>query len=387
MEFISKLTLRTETDDAVHDLSVDLKDFDSDLAIIFASHHYGPEFLDLIRGVYDRINTRNLIGCTGDSVIGPTAEIEGRPAVALWAARLPNVRVFPFVLDQDDLESLDGPEVWYDRVGVTPDQSPSFVVLPEPFTINLDACLNRLDECFPGATIVGGIASGAESPGQNRLFMNDQALRRGLVGVSLSGDVRINSVVSQGCRPIGQPFVITKARENLIEELGGKPALQVLKELYDSADEEQQELMRVGLHVGRLVDEHLDDFGPGDFLVRNMMGVYENRALAVGDFLRAGQTVQFHIRDARTADQEMQDLLRADVTRHVHPAQGALLFSCNGRGRRFFEKPNHDIEVVNSVVGGCATAGFFAQGEIGPIGGKTFVHGFTSSLILFREPG
>lgn len=386
IEFQSRLSLRREVDDVVHDLTVDAKSFGADLAIMFASHHYGPEFVDLARGVYDRINTRNLIGCTGESIIGPTAEIEGRPAVALWLAKLPDVRIFPFVLDQEDLVQLAQRDAaaWHERLGVSPEQKPSFVILPEPFSFQLDACLTGMDECFPGSTIVGGVASGANAPGQNRLFMNEQSLRQGMVGVSLSGPIDVSTVVSQGCRPVGKPYVITKAHQNLVEELGGRPALEVLKKVFGEVAPTDRELMRNGLHLGRLVDEHVQNYGPGDFIIRNMMGVYQESALAVADLMRPGQTVQFHVRDARSADDEMQQLLEAEQSRNQPFARGALLFSCNGRGRSFFEKPNHDIKLVNEHIADCATAGFFAGGEIGPVGGKTFIHGFTSSLILFR---
>ncbi len=388
MKFVSRLSLRTETDAAVHDLCIDLKQFEADLAVVFASHHYGPEFHELVQGIYSSINCRNLIGCTGEAIIGPTAEIEARPAVSLWAAKLPDVRVLPFLLDQEDVTRLgDDPEAWHDRLGVSVDDDPSFIVLPDGFSIDIPSCLGRMDSYFPGSTIVGGIASGAEAPGQNRLFLNDQTLRQGLVGVSLSGNVEIASVVSQGCRPVGEPFVITKARDNLIEELGGKPALAVLQQVFNEAEASDQELMKRGVHVGRLVDESRRQPGAGEFLVRNMMGVSPDQALAVTDFLRPGQTVQFHVRDSLSADEEMDRLLRAERERIECPATGALLFSCNGRGRRFFRKPNHDIALVNNIVGDCPTAGFFAQGEIGPVGGRTFIHSFTSSLILFREPG
>ncbi len=388
MEFISKLTLRREVEAAVHDLCVDLKAFKADLAFMFASHHHGPEFHELIREVYNSIDCRNLIGCTGESIIGPTAEIEAQPAITLWAARLPDVRVNSFVFDQQDLQILEEapPETWYERIGVRPEDSPSFVLLPDPFSINAQLFIERMDMLYPGSIIVGGMASGATEVGQNRLFIGDQALRQGLVGVALTGNIDVSSVVSQGCRTVGDPFVITKSHENLIQELGGKPALDVLRNVFNSAPDEDQKLMRTGLHVGRLVDEHVTNAGIGDFLIRNMMGVTEKKALAVGDFLRPGQTVQFHVRDSQSATEEMQRLLEAEKSSDKTPVSGALLFNCNGRGRRFFKEANHDITLVNDFASNCSVAGFFAQGEIGPVGGKTFVHGFTSSLALFRKP-
>lgn len=389
MQFISKLTLRREVEPAVHDLCVDLKSFQADLAFVFVSHHHGPEFHDLIREIYNNINCRNLVGCTGESIIGPTAEIEAQPAIALWAARLPDAHVNSFILDQQDLEKLeDEPdEAWYERIGVLPDDSPNFVLLPDPFSINVQTFIDKMDSLYPGSTIVGGMASGASEAGQNRLFMGDQALRQGLVGVALTGQIDVTSVVSQGCRQVGDPFVITKSHENLIQELGGKPALEVLRNVFNSAPDEDQKLMRTGLHVGRLVDEQISNASTGDFLIRNMMGVTDQQALAVGDFLRPGQTVQFHVRDSRSATEDMQRLLMAEKDRKQTPVSGALLFNCNGRGRRFFKQANHDIGLVNEFADDCCVAGFFAQGEIGPVGGKTFVHGFTSSLALFRQPG
>ncbi len=388
MEFVSKLTLRREVEAAVHDLCVDVKAFKADLAFIFVSHHHGPEFHELIHEVYNNIDCRNLIGCTGESIIGPTAEIEAQPAITLWAARMPDVRVNSFVFDQADLQLLEeaADELWFERIGVRPEDSPSFVLLPDPFSINAQIFIEKMDALYPGSTIVGGMASGATEAGQNRLFVGDQALRQGLVGVALTGNVDVSSVVSQGCRQVGDPFVITKSRENLIEELGGKPALDVLRTVFNSAPDEDQKLMRTGLHVGRLVDERISNATSGDFLIRNMMGVTEHKALAVGDFLRPGQTVQFHVRDSRSATEDMQRLLSAEKDSKNVPVSGALLFNCSGRGRRFFKEANHDIALVNDFADNCSVAGFFAQGEIGPVGGKTFVHGFTSSLALFREP-
>lgn len=387
MKFLSRLSLRRETAAAVHDLCVDLKSFEADLAVVFASHHHGPEFDQLVQGIHQTINCRNLIGCTGESIVGPTAEIEHQPAVALWVANLPGTRVLPFVLDQEDVTALgEDLESWRERVGADEHDQPSIIMLPDPFSVDVQVCIDRLEAAYPGATLVGGMASGASGPGQNRLFLNDQTLRRGMVGVSLAGNISVRTVVSQGCRPVGKPYVITKVDENFIQELGGRPAYAVLQDVYNDADENDQDLMRKGLQVGRLIDEQRRDLGVGGFLVRNMMGVREDQALAVGDYMRPGQTVQFHVRDSRTADEEMERLLYAEYTFSKKPARGALLFTCNGRGRGFFRQANHDIALVNRIISECPTAGFFAQGEIGPVSGKTFIHGFTSSLILFREP-
>lgn len=386
MEFRSTLTTQPDAAAAAHELAQGVFGIEPDLAVLFASHHYEPHFQELLSGVHDAINARNLIGCAGESIIGPDREVERRPAAVLWVAQMPGVRVLPFVIDFADLESLDTNEAWWDRIGLVPDDRPSFLIIPDPFSIPTDEVLARMDRAFPGSPIVGGMASGAEAPGQTRLFSNDQVLRQGAVGVSLTGDVTITTVVSQGCRPLGKTYVITECRENLILQLGGRPAYDVLKAVYEESSAEEQALMRAGVHVGRVINESLQSFTPGDFLVRNVLGVVENTALAVGEYVRKGQTVQFHVRDARTADDEMRLLLKKQVRERNLSPSGGLLFSCNGRGSRLFGKPDHDIRLVNEAVSGCQVAGFFAAGEIGPVGPRTFVHGFTSSLFLFTSP-
>ncbi len=385
MDFHATLSLERDTRRALDEVCRAVEGHKPDLAIVFLSHHHVEESDGLLAGMAERINARNLIGCTGESIIGPDREIERAPAVSLWTARLPGVRMLPFYVDQEDVARFDDPEDWYDRLGVTPDDAPSFVMLPEPYSVDLGRCLSKLDEAFPGAVIVGGVASGANGPGQNRLYLNDQVLKKGLVGVSICGPVQISTVVSQGCRPVGRPFVITRSQENIIAELGGRPALSVLQEVFKTAEPADQALIQKGVMLGCVVDENLREFRQGDFLIRNVLGVVEESAIAVNEVLRPGQTVQFHVRDSKAASDEMKLLLSDRGREAVGRPAGGLLFSCNGRGRRMFGTPNHDIGLVNRQFEHCAVAGFFAGGEIGPVGSKTFVHGFTSSLILFSE--
>ncbi len=353
-----------------------------DLAAIWISHHHLGHQEALLASVHARLNPRNLIGCSAQSVIGPETEIEDGPGACLFAASLPGVRVFPFLLDQNDLERLEEPAELHDRLGATPDDIPTFIILPDPFTIQYQACIGLIDQAFNGSTTVGGIASAAREPGKNRLFLGDQSFRQGLVGVTLTGDLRTSTIVSQGCRPIGPTFVITKAKSNVIIQLGGRNAYDVLHDMHDKASASDQARIRGGLHIGRLINEHQDNPGPGDFLIRNIAGIVDNEGLAVTDHLRPGQTVQFHVRDADTAEHELRSLLTAHVEQSNAPPAGALLFNCNGRGSGLFGEPNHDIHLINELLPGTPTAGFFAGGEIGPVGGSTFVHGLTSSLIL-----
>jgi len=387
MRFKAALSTKRDTGRAARELVEAIGDLSPNLVLVFVSHHHADEVEALLARLRSELATGNLIGCTGESIIGPNQEVEHAPAVSIWAAEIPDARVLPFLIDMEDVERFESAEDWRDRVGMAADDAPALIVLPDPFSIDVEHCLGALEMAYPGAKIVGGVASGANGPGQNRLLFNDQILRQGLVGVALSGPVRINTIVSQGARPIGEPYVITRAERNIIYELRGKPALGVLQKVYQKANAEDQTLMSQGnLHVGTVIDEHQRSFSPGDFLIRNLMGAVDGGAIAVAALIRPGQTIQFHVRDADSADEEMRQLLRTRIEQWNRPPAGGLLFSCNGRGTRMFNEPNHDIRLISEAAEGIQVAGFFAAGEIGPVGAKTFVHGLTSSLILFREP-
>lgn len=387
MKFKAALTTQADVDAAVREIRESLNGVQPDLALVFISRAHGPDFEDIYADLREAISARNLIGCIAEGVIGPKREVEDGHAISVWAARMPGVRTLPFVIDQNDVGTVEDSAAWQDHLGVKPEDQPSFIILPDPFSIDVEQCLEELDQAYPGATIVGGMSSGARNKDESRLFLNDQVLRQGLVGVSLCGPVKIETVVSQGCRPVGEPFVITKCDRNIIQELRGTPAVQVVQQLYRSAAPGDQALMEKGLHIGQVIDERLAKFGPGDFLIRNLMGVVNDTGLAITALVRPGQTVQFHVRDSASADSEMKNLLAGKIGAMPAPPTGGLLFSCNGRGHRMFGSPNHDIGVINHVAGGCEVAGFFAAGEIGPVGNKTFIHGFTSSVILFRSAG
>ena len=389
MNFESTISTNPDARAAVEEVCEAVAGFQPDLAMLFVSPHYEDEYETLLEGIREGTDARNLVGCTGESIIGPDCEVEHAPALSLWVAEMPDVRLMPFVIDLDDVRNFESPDDWRDRVTACSDDAAGLVVLPEPFSFGpaVEYSLEQLDAVFPHSTIVGGMASGAERPGQNRLFLNDHVLRNGMVGISLSGAVGIEPVVSQGCRPIGEPFVITKAKRNVIQELRGRPAVQMLKHLFEHADPDDQALIQRGrLHVGSVADETLPEFRQGDFLIRNLMGIVEKTGIAVTTIVRPGQTIQFHVRDSASADKDMQSLVGRKFDEMDCPAAGGLMFSCNGRGTNLFKKPNHDIGVVNGIARDCRISGFFASGEIGPIGDRTFVHGFTNSLILFREP-
>jgi small ligand-binding sensory domain FIST len=249
--------------------------------------------------------------------------------------------------------------------------------------------LERLNDDRPGVPVMGGMASGAHQPGEHRLFLGRQELIQGAVAAVIRGGVSVRWVVSQGCRPIGRPYVITKAERNIIHQLGGQPPLALLQEIYETLSPAEKRSMEQGVHVGRVTDEYKRAFARGDFLVRNVIGVdRDSGAIAIGDFVRPGQTVQFHLRDAASADEDLRELLMAarDKSSGQSRPEAALLFTCNGRGTRLFDQPHHDAATIKATLGDLPTAGFFAAGELGPIGQKNFLHGFTASIALFQTP-
>ncbi len=356
------------------------------LGIVFFSSHHAENLATAAPRLCDAIETDVIIGCTGESIVAGAREIESQPAVALWLASLPESNVHLMHLDFATTPEGGSFTGWPSELTDEWPHGSAMLLLGEPFSFPADELIRRLNEDRPGVPVLGGMASGGVAPGENLLIMGRETFDQGGVAAVISGAVRIRSVVSQGCRPIGQPFVVTKAEQNVIHELGGAPALVRLQQVFDSLSDHDQKLVRRGVHVGRVLSEYQDEFRRGDFLVRNVVGADpQSGAIAVGDFIRAGQTVQFHIRDEQTADEDLRELLTASKTGDGSQARGALLFTCNGRGTRLFSTADHDAGCVQEILGDIPLAGFFAQGEIGPVGGKNFLHGFTASVALFEN--
>jgi len=356
-----------------------------DLTIVFASFQHQPSFDTLAKVLHDTLGTDCLLGCTGESILANEREIEEQPAIALWLARLPETTLVPMHLEFERTPEGGTFTGWHaDLVDDWPEGS-SLVLLGEPYSFPADVLLERMTDDQPRTTIVGGMASGGWGVGQNRLLLGGRAYDRGAVALVMHGRTRLRTVVSQGCRPVGRPLVVTKAEQNVILELGGLPALKQLQDIFGTLTAHEQGLFRHGLHVGQVINEYQDHFGRGDFLVRNVQGADpDSGAIAVGDFVRVGQTVQFHVRDADTADEDLAALLQQAKRNGAADCLGALVFTCNGRGTRLFDKPDHDARALAEHWPNVPAAGFFAQGEIGPVGGKSFLHGFTASIALFE---
>lgn len=356
----------------------------ANVAFAFISAQLGRHADAIAARLVEQLGTELVIGCTAESLLGVGREVEFEPGISLLAGVLPAATLTPMHLMFE--RTPDGGSIvgWPDElIEAWPDDA-ALIVLGDPYTFPADLLLERLNVDRPGVPVVGGMASGAARPGDSRLILGRNSLAEGAVAVLIHG-IKSHTVVSQGCRPIGRHFVITKAERNVIQELGGKPALSQLKDVFESLPNREQAMVQESLHLGRVVSEYQDTFGQGDFLVRNVMGVdQQSGAIVVGDYMRPGQTVQFHVRDAETADDEMRQLLAQLKSQPDIAPAGALLFTCNGRGTRLFPKPHHDAELVRDAFGELPIAGFFAQGELGPVSGENFVHGFTASLVIFQ---
>ncbi len=364
-------------------LQADLGGQRPDLVMTFFTAHHAGDAAVLRKRIMDVLRPTVLLGCPAAGVIGEDVEVEERAGTVIWAAHWPGVQLTPFRLEVDE---HDGEAVLTGWPAASAPGS-GFLVLADPYTTPGDALLDGFLQRYPGAPVLGGFSSGATGPGQAQFLFNGDVIDDGVVGVTVGGSVRLDPLVSQGCRPVGRHLVVTKAEQNVILALGGKPALDQLRSVFGEVPARDQQLMQTALHVGRVVDERKSRYDRRDFLVRNVLGFdVENKALAINELVRPGQTIQFMVRDKDAASEDLHSLLAEEAKRG--PPLGALLFSCNGRGTHLFGHAHHDVRSVHSGLGSdVATAGFFCNGEIGPVGGQPFVHGFTASIALFRPAG
>ncbi len=351
-----------------------------DFATVFVTPPHAGALEDVMRTVEEVLHPLVSLGCAAESVLGPHREVEQGAAVTLFAGHVGPL--VPLELDAVPSESGDGLVLrgWPATIPFNPE---ALVLVGDPYSFPAESFLDWVDTNHPGLRVVGGMASAARGPGGNRLALGTRVRTGGAVGAFLGPGAEVATLVSQGCRPFGDPLVVTKAEHNFLYELAGRPALeQVVAQARDSLSEEEVVLLESGgLHLGRVIDEHRDHFGRGDFLVRNVVGADRSSgAIAVGDAMAVGTTVQFHLRDAATADEDLHALVTA------RRADAALVFTCNGRGTRLFGEPHHDVRVLTEHLGAVPMAGFFAAGELGPVGGRNFVHGFTASVALLSDP-
>jgi small ligand-binding sensory domain FIST len=359
-----------------------------DLVVAFVSAHHADGFDRIPRLIAERFGSGLVLGCSAGGVIGGGREIEQRPGLALSAAVLPGVELRPFHLDSDMLPHEGAVEDWRRLMGTEAENVPHFLLLPDPFSFDAEALIRGLDRAYPRSSKIGGIASGARAAGEAALFLDQSVYRAGAVGLTLSGNIAVDTIVAQGCRPIGDPMFVTSCDRNIVRALDGRPPLEVLRDLHERLDEHDRQLARHSLFLGVVMADNRQEYRQGDFLIRNLLGIDPSSgALAVGAVLEDNRVVQFHLRDGRTSAEDLDAMLGGYRTAHGEQpvAAGSLLFSCLGRGQFLYGEPDHDSAAFRRHLGDIPLGGFFCNGEIGPVRGATFLHGYTSAFGLFRS--
>jgi small ligand-binding sensory domain FIST len=380
---------------AAHELHLQLDERPADLVLVFATREHQYRWHELPAELRERFPGAVVLGCSGAGVLADGRELETAPGLALAAAELPGVELTPFHLpaertpdppDPGD-DPADERARWNRALGLSEGPDPHLILLPDPFTWSGPELLAGLDRAYPKGVKLGGLCSGGSRPGEHRLFCERSAHHRGMVGVALRGNLEIDAIVAQGCRPIGSPMFVTRHQEQVIFELDGRPAVEVLQRLFDELSPAERAKARHSLFLGVVMDPLREVYDQGDFLVRNLVGVDpQSGAIGTAAQLHQNAVVQFHLRDAETSAAELRQLLSEHAeARRKDPSQAALLFSCLGRGETLFGQPDHDSNLVREQLGAhLPLAGFFGNGEIGPIAGHTYIHGYTTALMLFR---
>ena len=379
MPFANALSVHPLATHAVGDSVGQLLDTigeEPDLVVLFAGAAHTGTMEDIVASVRALLRPRVLVGCTAATVVGGDREIEDAGGLSLWAAKGVTTYARRFrTHPTNDGRALGRLPHARELTGAQ-----ILLLLADPYSFPVEELLDGLRcDAETDVPVIGGLASAGRGPGGNRLVLDGDVFSEGAVAVAVSG-VMVETVVSQGCRPIGEPMIVTKGEGSLLQELAGQPALLRVQDVLRHLSPEEIEVARTGLHVGRVVDESKSTFGRGDFIIRNVLGADSSAgAVAVGDHVEVGATVQLQLRDATTADEDLRHLMSG------RRASGALVFTCNGRGTRLFGVADHDASIITDALGGSPLAGMSCAGEIGPIGGRSFVHGFTASVALFHD--
>lgn len=360
-----------------------------DLVMIFASTSYASEYPSLLREVRERTCATTVVGCSGSGVLAGGQELDDVPALALIALWLPGVILHPVRLHQEMLGTLENPALWFGLSGVTPDEVNSWVVLGDPFRLDVQQLLDSLGTLYPGVPVVGGLTSSNLDERRGWVFIDDHVYDEGAVALAISGPYRMLPVVSHGCEPIGETWTVTSADRNVLHAISNRPALDVLEDALRTVPAHRREHARENLVVGFAVDEYRDEFHRGDYLVRGVIGVDEEHgSMTIGGIPRLGQTIQFQVRDADVADIDLEQALteaRAILGKQ-RPVAG-LLFTCTSRGETLFGLPNHDAAAIQTAFAGLPVAGASVCTEIAPAGRRICLQGFTATLgLLIHEP-
>lgn len=405
MQWVSALSTEPSLEAAIAEVVAQAQaamEVPPDLGLIFISSAFASEYSRIMPLLRKHLSLPHLIGCSGGGVVGvneegKVQEVEYQPALSLSLAYLPDVRVQSFHVDADDLPDLDSPpNQWVELVGVSPQDNPQFILLSDPFTSKVNELLQGLDFAYPGSVKVGGLAGASSISNQSGLFCDNQLYDKGTVGIALSGNVVLEAIVAQGCRPIGEPYRVVEGDRNVLLKLtdltssadNSRTPLELLQEIFKALDLDDQRLVEHSLFVGVAQSEFKQVLDQGDFLIRTLIGIDpRNGAIAIGDRVRPGQRIQFHLRDANASADDLEALLQryqSEISSTTSPV-GALMFACVGRGEGLYGQPNFDSHLFNQYFD-VPLSGFFCGGEIGPVGRATFLHGYTSVFGICRQP-
>ncbi len=355
------------------------------LGLVFMSPKFFPHAqatLEILR-VHARIPL--LAGCSSVSLVAGSKEIEDATGIVLALYSLPGAELKGFRFTQTEVEEAGDKNYWPLESGVAPDKSNGWLAFIDPFHLDAESWVRSWNAAYAPLPVFGGLASGIFQDQTTQVYLNGEVFEDGGVAISVGGDVKLSGVISQGCTPIGETWTLTRVEQNLIHQIANRPAYAVLAETVQQLSPADQQKARGNLFIGLVVNEYLEDFHRGDFLVRNLIGGDPNSGvLAVAALPRMGQTMQFQRRDAVAANEDMGELLEREKEKIGDtPIYGGCLCCCSGRGKNLFGAPNHDAELVQKELGPLGLAGFYGNGEIGPVGGKNYLHGFTASLALF----
>ncbi len=367
------------------DLRAQLQAPEVSLGLVFMTPRFFPDakqVLEILR-VHARIPL--LAGCSSTALVAGDEELEENPGIVLALYSLPGAKLSGSYFAQTEVDEADEPAYWQGFTHVPAAESNGWLTFIDPFHLDSESWLRTWNESYPGSPVYGGLASGVFADQTTQVYLNGEVYEEGGVAISVGGEVKLTGVISQGCTPIGDTWTLTRVEQNLIHKIANRPAYDVLSETVNEMSPDDQKKVRGNLFIGLVVNEYLDDFHRGDFLVRNLLGGDpQTGVLAVGALPRAGQTMQFQRRDAEAASEDMNELLgRTQIELGGATVYGGCLCCCNGRGKHLFGTSGHDAQLVQKQFGGIGLSGFFCNGEIGPVGQKNFLHGYTASLALF----
>ncbi|MEZ4441400.1 MAG: FIST N-terminal domain-containing protein [Polyangiaceae bacterium] len=383
MRWATAISERDDTDRALEEVLTILSrrlEGPAQLALLFATPDHQDAFDELGARVLAGTRASRLLGCSGSGVLAGGREVEQRPALAVMAGVLPETRIESLHVEASQLP--ESPHDWHRRLRMTPEDQPQLLLLGDPFAFDPEAAIASLEAAYPGAPIVGGMASGGLLPRTNALFVDATTHRSGGAVLALSGNVRIDPVIAQGCRPVGDTMLVTSCDGHVIHALDSAPPGEVLQRLAESLAPEDLELLRDSLFLG-VEMKNQREYAAGDFLIRNILGLQaDGHALAVATLVERWQAVQFHLRDDVASRQDLEAQLERFREQAPTPPRAALLFSCVGRGAQLYGEPHHDSRRFQEIVGEMPLAGFFCNGEIGPVGGRTYLHGYTSAFAM-----